>query len=751
MYESFDQFYPDKCCQGDQPPCACACPFHLDVRDFTGKYRRGSIDAAVKTYRNAVVFPRIVAELCSHPCTAHCTRGGIDDSIDLLELERAAVKYARSLDPINFNVPVKDKKIAVIGAGISGLACAFKLAAKKYQVTVFEKTDRIGGKLWELMDPEVFLADIATQGKYLTYETVLNREIKSLDELKDFDAIYIATGEGGNAFGLSADEDGNPQNGPKGVFIGGRVLGADTAWAIAQGAEAAINIEKHLMTGAMAFTPERSRTTRLHVYTEGVEPQPRTVGTDDGHYTKEEAIAEAKRCLRCDCSNCQNHCEFLQYYRYNPRQVANFTAFGLADMNLEPKSHNRMVNSCTDCGVCKEVCPYAIDNGSQLLAARREMFESKKIPPAYHYYWIRDMLHAAGEQAYLYFPVPEGHAAKYLFFPGCQLGASDPRYPKAAYDLLRQVEPDTAALITCCGAPAYWAGDATQHQEMLGKVREQWEKAGKPIVVCACQTCLRLFRHFLPELESISLYEVLGKAEQLKLPSYGQKEEYAVVDPCSAKFDEQARPSVCNLLDKMGVSYELLYDKIKEMPCCGFGGNIIGANPELAEMIRKNRVEADPRPYITYCANCRDIFAGEGKPAAHLIDLMAGLDDDGKREPPHISERRRNRVKARALFTNEEVIMEEPKIKLVYNDEIAARMDESLIFEEDIRQVIEYSERTGSKFIDDDGVSIGHLVIGLPTIWVEYRQVGENEYQVVNCYMHRMTIVEPDREEGIPQ
>lgn len=212
-----------------------------------------------------------------------------------------------------------------------------------------------------------------------------------MDELKDFDAVYIATGEGGNNFGLSADENGNPLNGPKGVFIGGRVLGADTAWAIAQGAEAAINIEKHFMTGAMAFTPERSRTTRLHVFTDGVAPQQRTVGTDNGHYTKEEAINEAKRCLRCDCSHCQDHCEFLQYYRYNPRQVANFTAFGLADMNLEPKSHNRMVNSCTDCGVCKEMCPFDIDNGTQLLAARREMFESKKIPPAYHYYWIRDM------------------------------------------------------------------------------------------------------------------------------------------------------------------------------------------------------------------------------------------------------------------------------------------------------------------------------------------------------------------------
>lgn len=48
MYESFDQFYPDKCCQGDMPTCACACPFHLEVRDFIGKYRRGSMMPQLK-------------------------------------------------------------------------------------------------------------------------------------------------------------------------------------------------------------------------------------------------------------------------------------------------------------------------------------------------------------------------------------------------------------------------------------------------------------------------------------------------------------------------------------------------------------------------------------------------------------------------------------------------------------------------------------------------------------------------------
>lgn len=751
MYEKFNEFYPDECSRGDSPTCACACPFHVDVRDFANKLARGNLDAAFKTFRNAVVFPRIVAALCPKPCESCCVRGEIDDSIDLLEMERAAVAMARSRDPINFNVPVKQEKIAVIGAGISGLACAIRMAAKRYPVTVFEKSDRLGGKLWDELDSEIFLDDIATQGKYASYEIVYNKEIKSLDELADFDAVYVATGAGGLDFGISVDKNGNPQNGPKGVFIGGRVLGTGVVYDIAQGAEAAINIEKHLKTGAMQFKPERPSETRLHVYTAGIEKQARVKAADAAGYSKEEAVAEANRCLRCDCSRCQDTCEFLQYYRYFPKQVANFTAFGLDDKNLEPKSHNRMVNSCTDCGVCKEVCPFSIDNGRAMLAARREMFETKKIPPAYHEYWIRDMHHAASAEASLYYPAASGNKAKYLFFPGCQLGASDSRYPKAAYDLLLTAEADTAALITCCGAPAYWAGDATQHQQMLQEIKKCWLEAGEPTMVCACETCLRLIREFLPEIAAISLYEALDKAENLMLPNYAGSAEYALVDPCSAKFDEMARPSVESLLNKMQVPHETLFDNIKDMPCCGFGGNIVGANPELAETMRKNRVEADARPYITYCANCRDIFSGEEKQATHMIDLLTGLDIAGEHSSPHLSERRQNRLAARALFTADPLPAKEAKVKLVYDEAVAAQMDEAFIFVEDICQVIEHAERTGSKFVDDEGNSIGHLVIGLPTIWAEYKKIGENEYQVLNAYMHRMTVVEPDREQGIPQ
>ena len=64
MYDTFNEFYCDECCQGDPPVCSCDCPFQVDVRDFISKTQRGSFDAAYKTFRNAVVFPRIVAEIC---------------------------------------------------------------------------------------------------------------------------------------------------------------------------------------------------------------------------------------------------------------------------------------------------------------------------------------------------------------------------------------------------------------------------------------------------------------------------------------------------------------------------------------------------------------------------------------------------------------------------------------------------------------------------------------------------------------
>ena len=298
-------------------------------------------------------------------------------------------------------------------------------------------------------------------------------------------------------------------------------------------------------------------------------------------------------------------------------------------------------------------------------------------------------------------------------------------------------------LLTCCGAPAYWAGDQQGHQEMLAKLRGAWQEMGQPVLVCACLTCLRMIRQYAPDITCVSLYKVLAESG-LELPAVKGR-EYALSDPCAAKFDETAREDVCALLDKMQVPYGILYEKTDEIPCCSFGGNVYGAEPDMANEMAKKRVEKDPRPYIAYCSNCRDIYASWGKDAVHIIDLLTGLETEG-RPAPHISQRRANRIMAKALVTGEEAVMDKPLFRLDISPEVQAHMDANLIYEEDVCKVIDYAEKNNSKFVDEEGNSIAHLVIGLPTIWVEYRKLAEEHYQIVSCYCHRMTVIEPDRD-----
>ena len=205
--------------------------------------------------RTHVGFPGIVAALCSEPCRLVCPMKDAGGAISIRLLERAAIDYARNTEPDQYNIPPKDKSIAIIGAGISGMACALRLATKKYNVTVYEKSERIGGHLYSLLPPEIFLGDIKRQFMHEKYTLCLNTEIVNLDELS-FDALYVATGKGGPDFGSSS--------GKEGVFMGGSLTETDTMHAIAQGLKFSGSIERYLKTGIMS-QPEEICSTKLHL------------------------------------------------------------------------------------------------------------------------------------------------------------------------------------------------------------------------------------------------------------------------------------------------------------------------------------------------------------------------------------------------------------------------------------------------------------------------------------------------------
>ena len=155
------------CVHGSKPPCTCSCPVNLDIRSFMKKVKSGNFNTAYRLLADTVLFPAIISKLCEGKCTTGCPK-----NLDLSRIEQACIRNAARRDPNNYAIPKKTASIAIIGAGLCGLACALKLAARRYDVTVFERAGQIGGSLREVMAPEDYLEEFSLQFKYAPYTLV---------------------------------------------------------------------------------------------------------------------------------------------------------------------------------------------------------------------------------------------------------------------------------------------------------------------------------------------------------------------------------------------------------------------------------------------------------------------------------------------------------------------------------------------------------------------------------------------------
>lgn len=734
------------CLQNEPAFCTAACPFHLDIRDFMPKIQRGGFNAAYRTYMNAVGFPGIVSELCDQPCKNVCPRRLKDEAVAMKLLEKSAINYARNLNPNSYNLPPKNKKIAVIGAGISGLGCALRLASKKYDVTVFEKSGRIGGHLWDVLPPEVFLADIERQFMYEKYTLRLNTEITSLDEL-DFDAVYIATGAGGTDFGLKRDPNGAFASNKPGVFLGGELCGRNIVEAIADGLHVVKAIERYIKAGGMN-QPKEADETKIQLNLDLITPLVPVLPPDGEAFTQDDAVNEAKRCLICSCDACMRHCDLMRYFSKYPKRIEEEVEITIHPGTLDGNGTvaTRLISTCNQCGLCKEVCPLGIDTGDFLLQSHRTMREKGAMPWAFHDFWLRDMEFTNGEAAG-FCRRPEGYdKSRYMFFPGCQLGASDPRYVTESYRFLLSHNPDTAMMLGCCGAPADWAGDEPLHGEVIAKLREDWISLGRPAAVFACPTCKQMFQKYLPEIEGVFLYDLILKLG-IPLCKDDARETVSVFDPCTSRDEPELQQAVRELAKQAGFSLEPLPYEGKFARCCSWGGQVSTASPSFAREVVKVRIAQNDNPYIAYCVNCRDIFAGAGKLCYHILDVLFGL-NSVRRKPPTLTERRNNRIvlkrKLLAEYWNQEVVEEqmENKIKLYIAPELKQKLNDEMILETDIQTVVEHCENSGKKIIDvNTGSFTGHLMIGCMTYWVEYRHKDDG-FELRNAYSHRMKIEE---------
>lgn len=726
----------DKCRRSDPPPCSVACPFHLDVRDFIKKMKRGSFNAAFRMFRDVVVFPETALALCGQGCQGSCPAAG--GPVNMPGLEQACLALTTKAEPDKINMPRKTARIAVVGAGLNGLACTLRLAKKKYDVTLYEKTDRLGGRLWEALPPEVFLPDIERQFKYEQYTAVFSREVLDLGCLagEGYDAIYIATGGTGPDWGVDLEQWGSFRyNENAGLLVGSSAGGAE---AIRQGTDAVRAIEDYLQIHRFFASRSGAQPDSINA-TKYIMPQ--YTGPAGLLYDETSAKAEAERCTGCFCQECLNDCLLMRERKKYPPEIQKEVL-----ETVEPGSFvvrqlvaTRMIAGCDDCGLCAQKCPEQIDMGKFFMQARIDMEKDRTLPWPYHDFWMRDLEFAQSDQASLR-RLPHGEkSCRRLFFPGCQLGASEPAYVYESYKRLLELDNKTGLLLQCCGVPAKWAGRENDFLEILAAIRKYWQAFGRPELVVACPNCGRVFREYLPEIPIVSLYDILPLPKKASAPS---KQPIAVFDPCSSRHDPALQQRIREITAAAGYDCEELLHSGSEAVCCGWGGHMSLADPELAQKELLRCTGQSELPYLTYCQVCRDNFLNEGKDSKHVLDLLLNLDIT--HAVPGFSQKRANRLRLhRDLlrdFWGEAADIAAADMPLRLSKRAIANMERDMILDSDILQVITEAEKSGRKFQKKGSqLFIAGSQVGNFTVWVEYEQL-EDEYSVANAYVHRMKL-----------
>lgn len=734
-------------CKENEPAfCRIRCPFHLDVCEMMNKIQRGNYTAAYRLYQSAVAFPEIVAALCNEPCKEVCPRRDKDAPVELKKIEGAIVSKTRKVEPQTYNLPKKEKRVAVVGAGISGLSCALKLCLKKYTVVVFEKSNVLGGSLWKILPPDIFMNDINRQFKFDMPEFIYNKEIRGIDDehLREFDAVYIAAGADSKYF---AEKDILREcrllAGHRGIFAGGSIKGADPVEAAAHGIQASIEIEKFLLTGIM---PQSQQYPKTGLCQPDLDEITEMFPCADLVYSLEQAAKEAGRCLKCSCDSCRKKCDLVGFYNKSPMKImeevrgTTEVKSVVSDITVATK----MISSCNQCGYCSEVCPENISFREMFLKARQQMLKKDKLPWAFNDFFLRDM-YDAHEAKTFFSPVANKKAVEYLFFPGCQLGASDPRYVLESYKVMVEHEENTALLADCCGIPAVWAGVEISDNSQYKSVMDEWERLGKPVMVFACASCMKTICGYNKDVQGIMIYELFDRWE-IKPKRKLMNAEYVVFDSCSARNDFQTQESVRNIARRAGAQLRQIDTQQKGAKCCGYGGQSAIVNPEYTESVIQKRIKESELPYITYCSNCRDTFAYRGKEAVHILDLLFDI-NDLDRKPPTFSERRKNRrilkgeisMQYDHVTPKQAVENREHEKPIILSNEMKEKINGEYILEEEVEKVIRYCEKTGKKMVSAEGNFIGHLKIGYMTYWVEYDDSDEALY-LINAYSHRMHI-----------
>ncbi|HMM55533.1 MAG TPA: NAD(P)-binding protein [Candidatus Desulfobacillus sp.] len=251
------------------PPCQSSCPSGEDIRSYLaivrgqekaplgadGKPSMPQFEYAWRRLTEANPFPSVMGRVCPAPCETGCNRNVVEDFVGINSVEHFLGDYANKND-LKYNAPAQKtgKKVAIIGGGPAGLSCAYQLALKGHEPTIFDDHEELGGMMRygipgfrtprDVLDKEI--QRILDLGVKTRMKTRIGTDV-TMDEIRrDFDAVFLGLGaQGGRALPCEGNDAPNVVtatsflrafNDGRMKFVGKRVVvvgGGDTSIDVA--------------------------------------------------------------------------------------------------------------------------------------------------------------------------------------------------------------------------------------------------------------------------------------------------------------------------------------------------------------------------------------------------------------------------------------------------------------------------------------------------------------------------------------
>jgi hypothetical protein len=369
-----------------EAPCTLACPANMNIplmnrliasRDFAGSLR---------VVKEEIALPHILGYICPAPCEKACRRKQIDNAVSICLLKRFV---AAEEDALKFHyLPPKDpstgKKVAIIGTGPAGLACAYYLLQKGHRCMLYDKNEEAGGALrYNIPEDElprsVLQAELQLLRNYggeFRLGFLVTKELLLSEIQPEYDAVIVATGDvsvdshlvsvftaSKSGIGIS---EGTYETSQEGIFACGSVLRPQkmAVRAVAQGKAAALSADRFLR-GLKPVRSEKRFNSRFEKLSEpefaeylkeSVPGDRLSPSTGTAGFSHDEAIYEAMRCMHCDCRKIDD-CKLRDYshdYRADRRKYSTGNRGTIAKY-FEHESVVYEPEKCIRCGLCIDI------------------------------------------------------------------------------------------------------------------------------------------------------------------------------------------------------------------------------------------------------------------------------------------------------------------------------------------------------------------------------------------------------------